>query len=91
MACNRQKKLRRLCGQAPGSLAAAKAAGAALPPTLAESITARACRTDLPKLLGQGVEGSAVQRCREVAEEVTMEPGDTLILWALPPPAPAPS
>ena len=65
---------------APGSLAAAKRAGAALPSATAATIDAGTCRTDLPYLLGQGEEGSEVEACREVAQEVELEVGDTLVL-----------
>lgn len=43
-------------------------------------MTAKGCRTELPRLVGQGVEGSAVTACREVAEEVTFDTGDMLVL-----------
>ena len=65
---------------APGSLAAAKAAAVSLPPEVAAGVTAKGCRHDLPRLLGQGVEGSAVSKCRTIAQEVTMSTGDMLIL-----------
>ena len=81
---------------APGSLAAAKRAGAALPSATAATIDAGTCRTDLPYLLGQGEEGSEVEACRAVAQEVELEIGDTLVLVrpslaATPAPAPAPT
>jgi hypothetical protein len=61
---------------APGSLSAARKAGALLSDQQATSITAKGCRTILPKLVGQGVPGSEVMMCREVAKEVTMETGE---------------
>ena len=65
---------------APGSLAAAKAAGSALSESVQTTITPRACRAELPAMVGQGVESSAVSDCRAVAQEVTMEVGDMLVL-----------
>ena len=65
---------------APGSLQAAKRAGAALTPAIAAAVTAKGCRSDLPRLVGQGVEGTEVAQCRQVAQEVTMDTGDMLIL-----------
>lgn len=60
---------------APGSLHAAKQAGTSLSDQHATSITAKGCRTLLPKMVGQGLPGSEVTECRKVAKEVTMETG----------------
>ncbi len=65
---------------APGSLQAAKRAGASLAADQANWITAKGCRTLLPKLVGQGVPDSEVTTCRQVAQEVTMDTGDMLVL-----------
>eukprot|EP01043_Picozoa_sp_COSAG02_P017193 COSAG02_NODE_774_length_17325_cov_322.794381_9_plen_318_part_00 len=65
---------------APGSLQAAMHAGASLAPHEANQVTAKGCRTLLPKLVGQGVPDSEVSICRKVAQEVTMDTGDMLVL-----------
>jgi hypothetical protein len=65
---------------APGSLQAAKRLASALPPELQNSITAKGFRTELPKLLGQGVPGSEISELRKTAHEVLMRAGDVLVL-----------
>jgi hypothetical protein len=65
---------------APGSLQAAQAAAAALPPDVTGRITAAGCRRDLPRLVGQGVSSSVVSQCRSTAQEVYMDIGDVLVL-----------
>ena len=63
---------------APGSFAAAKRAGAALPSSAKASINAATCPTELKSLL-EGHAGSEVQSSRAVAQEVELETGDTLV------------
>ena len=65
---------------APGSLAAAKRAGAALSSSAKASINAATCRTELKFLLGQDQQDSEVEACRAVAQEVELAVGDTLVL-----------
>ena len=61
---------------APGSLAAAKAAGAQLSEAQSAAVNPRSCRGELRKI----VETDEVRACREQAVEVTFEVGDMLVL-----------
>ena len=70
----------------PGSFKAAKRAAAALPAELQAAVGPGACYghgyadIDLPTLVGQGRPESEMSGCRRVAQEVTMEVGDMLVL-----------
>eukprot|EP01051_Picozoa_sp_SAG22_P007789 SAG22_NODE_561_length_9080_cov_2.242623_2_plen_348_part_00 len=66
---------------APGSFAAAKQAGEALPAAAAADLNAYECWGGgvLPGLLGQGQEGSAVEASRAAVRQVEMAAGDLLI------------
>jgi hypothetical protein len=61
---------------APGSLQAAKRAGARLSAAQQSAVNPRSCRGALRK----AVENPELIACREIAQEVTFEVGDMLVL-----------